>query len=203
MERNIPNLGQELVTPAPGSYHPIGIKQPVTTPKMPQLEPILPTPPPRYSDNHPPEKNRFPKQSHEFLAPTKLDPSNIGNLMPSVAKSEISSKPENRLSSKSTEAPKNVLQNPLIPFSNNKDDMESSSAPHRGASSNANDGDKVQDRQLKTVIPSPADPIEEQPSFQDIHDMVLFSKKKPSAKNPEKQSKIGKILFFYCKFYQA
>lgn len=84
-------------------------------------------------------------------------------------------------------------QNPFIPFSNDKDDVQSSSTPQRVSSLNGNASDKSHDRQLKAVIPSPADPIQEQPSFQDIHDMVMFSKKKPKAKNAAKQSKTGKL----------
>lgn len=194
MEQSIPNLGQEFVTRAPPTFRPVDINQHLpTTPKMPQLEPTLPTPPPHYRDNQPTEKSEISKPSHESLILTKLDPSHIGNIMSSIDKPGISSKSGNRVFPTSKAATPMAPQNPFIPFSNDKDDVQSSSTPQRVSSLNGNASDKSHDRQLKAVIPSPADPIQEQPSFQDIHDMVMFSKKKPKAKNAAKQSKTGKL----------
>ena len=198
MEPSIPNLGQELVTRAPSRNLLTGIKHLFTTPKMPQLEPNLPTPSPNYRNNQPAGENQFPEPSQESLFPTKLDPSSIGNITPSFTQPEVASRSGNRLFSTSKVTTPNMPQNPFIPFSNEKDNVQSSSTHARDPSPNANESDEGHDRQLKTVIPSPADPIQEQPSFQDIHDMVMFSKNKPKAKNAAKESKIGKRIF--CSF---
>lgn len=192
VETNIPYLGQELVTHAPNGPHPVYMSQRVSkAPKMPQLEPTLPTPAPAHKEPRPAPKNKILKPRHKSFVPTKLNPSNIGSLSPSSAKPETFTKLHHSFSSTAT-TPR-TPQNPFIPFSNDRSDVQTSSAAFGGSNSHANAVEKAEERQLKAVIPSPFDPAQELPSFQDIHDMVMFSKKKPKVSKTAKQSKIGKI----------
>ena len=192
VETNIPYLGQELVTHAPNGPHPVQTSRRLSkTPKMPQLESTLPTPVATHEDSQPLRKSKVPKSQHKSFVSTKLDPSNIGSLSPSSAKPEIVTKLHHGFSPITT-TPR-IPKNPFIPFSNDRDDMQTSSAAFGGSNTNADAAQKAEERQLKAVIPSPFDPAQELPSFQDIHDMVMFSKKKPKVSETAKQSKIGKL----------
>ena len=190
VEKTIPNLGKESVTPALNDSHPVHMSQRVSKPpKMPQLEPTLPTPAPTHKDLQLVQKSKIPKPRQTSFVSTKLDPSNIGSLSPSHVEPEIFTKSHHSFTSAPT-SPR-MSQNPFIPFSNDRDDVHSKSAAPRGP----NAADKAGERQLKAVIPSPFDPAQEQPSFQDIHDMMVFSKKKPKLSKTAKQSNIGKKNF--------
>ena len=192
VEQTIPNLGEELVTRAPNSHGSTESNEFLgKTPQMPLLEPTLPIPLPHHRSNEPVEKSEASKPSNEHLKPSKLDPSTIGNLMNSPAKPESYRKSDKHVSSSlSYQVFPKAPQNHFIPFSNDRDDVRSRPSPHWESILNNDASDRTQDRQLKTVIPSEADPIQELPSFQDIHEMMLFSKKNPK----EKQSKIGKAM---------
>lgn len=159
---------------------------------MPELESPLPTPPPHHDRLA--EKSEIPQPKYALFEAAKLDPSTIGNLMSSVAKSKIDNKSTGyRFShSKNAETPK-IPQNPFIPFSNDRDDVLSRYSSSRKLHHDATFAGKTEDRQLKTVIPSPADPAEEQPSFQDIHDMIVFNKKQ-KAKKVVKNFKTGNVM---------
>lgn len=196
MEQRLPNLGQELVTHTPRIHSQSNTRlNPTTIPQMPQLESPLPTPPPRYLDNQRTEKNQMRKPIHASMNTTKLDPSTIGNLMPFLAEPKFTNAKEKPLSSSYKATTPSLPQNPFIPFSKDKDD-EQSSATHGAFRLKADGRSNSQERQLKAVIPSPADRTQEEPSFQDIQDMMKFSKKKLKANvSATKQPKIGLYIF--------
>lgn len=160
---------------------------------MPQLEPALPTPAPHSSL---PTQTINLETVHDGVSATKLDPSNIGNLSPSYSKPDIFNNSKNRFASRSKETIEKLALNPFIPF--DKDDTQPSTKPNRKASVDANSWNTFQDGQLKTVIPLPAMTTQEQPSFQDIHDMIMFSKKKPAVKSGVKESKKGIDVCNFC-----
>ena len=173
VENTIPNLGKESVTPSLNDSHPVHMSQRVSkAPKMPQLEPTLPTPAPTHKDLQLVQKSKIPKPRQTSFVSIKLDPSKIGSLSPSHVEPEIFTKSYHSFTSART-TPR-MSQNPFIPFSNDRDDVHSKSAAPRGLSA----VDKAGERQLKAVIPSPFDPAQEQPSFQDIHDKSNIGKKK-------------------------
>ncbi|XP_028404226.1 uncharacterized protein LOC114526891 [Dendronephthya gigantea] len=191
VDQNLPNLGREVVAPPTRHQLSNGKQQYIsTTPKMPELESPLPTLTPHHDRLA--EKSAIPQPKQALLKTSKLDPSTIGNLMSPVGKSKIHTKSTGyRFSHTKNGGTPNTPQNPFIPFSNERDDILSRYSSLRKMHHDAMSGGKAKDRQLKAVIPSPADPAEEQPSFQDIHDMIEFNKKR---KEYSKKGKIPNLL---------
>ena len=168
---------------------------------MPQLEPVLPLDPVSIDkENAIVERSGIPKPVKMFSENSLNIPSlSVFNSMPSLGEPEVrgdlknKQKEQDKFSKTSTQ--KNP-GNPFIPVSQDKDDTQSSLTAPASIVLDA-DRQQSQERQLKSTIPFPAHSGVEQPSSQDIRDMLEFSEHKSELSNSEnKQSNTGMYLEF-------
>ena len=156
---------------------------------MPQLEPPLPNPTSSDKGHQVVEKSEIPE-------PKKISDENIQMMHPSAQSTSIPSlgEPEVGGNAKRNPSAKDYYStnkqkrpgNPVIPFSQDKDDIQFSLVSPGSIVLSANRTQK-QMGQRKAVIPSAGDFAQEQPSSQDIRHLLDFNRHQPKPSGTRKK----------------
>ena len=204
-EQEPPNLGEETSSDSSTQVNdPSDTRESSETTtsefQMPQLEPPLPLGPVSIDKDAIVERSGIPKPVKTFSENSLNIPSlSVLNSMPSLGEPEVRGDVKNKQQEQdkfSTTSTQKNPGNPFIPVSQDKDDAQSLLTPPASIVLDA-DRQQSQERQLKSTIPFPAHSGVEQPSSQDIRDMLEFSKHKSELSNSDnKQSNTGMYLEF-------